>query len=1317
MAKRIAEVEVVARLDRSRYNAELKALTASTIAEMEALEREQVKIDIDINRNEVRREISKLQDELTRAQAAGSKASKERAKQVEQLLKKERNELQKLNQAANEYNLALRILKLNEKESAAAIKDTITEIDKKSNSLRATFKAHQDHSKIVESDSRAMRIYQRTVADTQAVVKTMGDEQAKFNKVWAVLTNSKTPVDTLKRLGREGVRIGPFNATIKGLISAFIFLGPLVQSVGLSLMSLVGVAGGAATAFGALGLAVVGGFGQAFVGLKYAMKPVADEFKVLTQTGEAYNKAVMKYGEGSKQAKKAQEQMNNALKSASPLSREAATSFQQAKLQFAQMTGPARDSMRLLLADSMKTVKQLSPQFANNTNRFSAGLQQGTSGFLSQVRQDSTKRGGGAFGTMFSNAAAATRPLVTAIGNITMALANVGASASRHLGPLVATFQNWSAGVLRASGDTGSMNSRIDSLMQDLKSVGRLFMAAGRWAREFFGASREAGRSLTDGLTGKFDKWTDSLKNDGGRKRLSEWFMDARDLVSNLANTFGPLISAVSMWAEALTPATATAAGFTSAIAQVFGWLAKLPIVSQVFQSFLVGAGAMQALGIAATVLAGTFGRLFGMMAMGGAAVMRFVNTSTLVMTALMGINSVAPRVATALLAIGTSSTLALGAFGLLVVGVAGLVYGLQQLTSFNSMDDLKSKAEQARQALENARLKAKELLDTLQGNVDAEFYGKANVMSAKEELNAAKQSGDKERIAMATERLAMAERDYAQAINERIATEKESLKNADTQIEKAGDSLSAKQDMLDRKGVNFDAITASTQQYDNVLSGLVDKINQAEDQINAGPGMDPENFDAAGLEASIKKWKEQYDLIVAARKARQEYSKTTIMQAATPVINARVKAKFDAKPADLQQSLGRLAMAGGQPLAIKVATKVKDSGDATRTANAAVAALQRGVSSKQITALVGGRVKDPGKLVKQIEGLKAIMPVKIDPAATQQANSLHANLQRTANKDVIIHERKAKASGGIVSAAGGYSINSAIGRASSRPTRNVASGARINEPTLAIGEENRTEYVIATNPAYRAQNVSYLRAAASDLGMMVVEPAAGGRTPWRQRKVLLNAIFNPSLNDDKRKVFSKDVRTSAANIKGIEDEASALQKMMDNDEMRNRPNAWRSHRNQRGKMLQKLLGVYRMAYPAAGRNNRRALRGMIAGVEGEILQLRADKFDGAISKSAEEMKQAELDRTTRENATLRASLLTAQAFNTVSGGLLAESFSGGPLASGGPRMSSKSGGVNVVINTLHPGSPDVYDAIGKAATAGQSLQGAVQAPRIAVPV
>lgn len=90
-------------------------------------------------------------------------------------------------------------------------------------------------------------------------------------------------------------------------------------------------------------------------------------------------------------------------------------------------------------------------------------------------------------------------------------------------------------------------------------------------------------------------------------------------------------------------------------------------------------------------------------------------------------------------------------------------------------------------------------------------------------------------------------------------------------------------------------------------------------------------------------------------------------------------------------------------------------------------------------------------------------------------------------------------ADGGVFPLAGGGATPSAavIERAANEAERRgprSTRGGTYSRPTLLVGEEHRTEYVIATNPSYRERNIGYLKMAAADLGAHVVEAAATGR-------------------------------------------------------------------------------------------------------------------------------------------------------------------------------------------------------------------------------
>jgi hypothetical protein len=59
--------------------------------------------------------------------------------------------------------------------------------------------------------------------------------------------------------------------------------------------------------------------------------------------------------------------------------------------------------------------------------------------------------------------------------------------------------------------------------------------------------------------------------------------------------------------------------------------------------------------------------------------------------------------------------------------------------------------------------------------------------------------------------------------------------------------------------------------------------------------------------------------------------------------------------------------------------------------------------------------------------------------------------------------------------------------------------GGRYDRPTFLVGEEDRSEFVIATNPAYRRTNEGYLAAAANELGY-VITPAATGHAAKKKK-------------------------------------------------------------------------------------------------------------------------------------------------------------------------------------------------------------------------
>jgi hypothetical protein len=112
--------------------------------------------------------------------------------------------------------------------------------------------------------------------------------------------------------------------------------------------------------------------------------------------------------------------------------------------------------------------------------------------------------------------------------------------------------------------------------------------------------------------------------------------------------------------------------------------------------------------------------------------------------------------------------------------------------------------------------------------------------------------------------------------------------------------------------------------------------------------------------------------------------------------------------------------------------------------------------------------------------------------------SSLH---DKTVNVNVVTHKSGGFAGGPAAAyysafASGGISDRE-LQRANERAVRKEAGPSqKVNRPTMLVGEQapSHPEYVIATNPAFRASNERYLEDAAGDLGYEVVPAYAKGK-------------------------------------------------------------------------------------------------------------------------------------------------------------------------------------------------------------------------------
>lgn len=114
-------------------------------------------------------------------------------------------------------------------------------------------------------------------------------------------------------------------------------------------------------------------------------------------------------------------------------------------------------------------------------------------------------------------------------------------------------------------------------------------------------------------------------------------------------------------------------------------------------------------------------------------------------------------------------------------------------------------------------------------------------------------------------------------------------------------------------------------------------------------------------------------------------------------------------------------------------------------------------------------KTRDLFNRVKDIDALKPSVTIEIAPKFTG-----------TWTKQVTLTPND-KTGGGPGGAEGG---RFAEGGNVDMQVRKAAPGRKVNRPMFMVGEENRTEFVIATNPAYRQNNLQYWAEAGAALGI-----------------------------------------------------------------------------------------------------------------------------------------------------------------------------------------------------------------------------------------
>jgi hypothetical protein len=319
------------------------------------------------------------------------------------------------------------------------------------------------------------------------------------------------------------------------------------------LSALVAMLGGAAA--GAIGVttAAVGAFGVSLGGVALMIPSLLRDFKTLNQLQATYHKQVLKFGAGSKQAKKALDQFNNALKGVTPSTRKAFESLDKLQDRWRRLRRDARPDFLNAMGSTLRVVNKDFDWFGQNTLNALHRIRLGWDDWMKGLR---SKEATNILHTLGRQGNRAITPLMSGLGHLGAAVGRVAAEFSRFLPGLLRGFNRWAAGIDGATTHTDRMHKRAQLLVQSMRDVGHFAQAAGRVITAFFLPGVDDGNRMVKGWADSLNRLADRMEGRGGRKSIDQWFKDSIVTANKFWAALKPLAQLFFEWSNIMRPFT-----------------------------------------------------------------------------------------------------------------------------------------------------------------------------------------------------------------------------------------------------------------------------------------------------------------------------------------------------------------------------------------------------------------------------------------------------------------------------------------------------------------------------------------------------------------------------------------------------------------------------------------------------------------------------------------------------------------------------------------------------------------------------------------
>lgn len=795
-------------------------------------------------------------------------------------------------------------------------------------------------------------------------------------------------------LGEASVRLGPFTTSVKGLIATLSILGPTILDIVGAAGALVGVLGAGLSGAATIGAGAITGLGLGFLGLKFSLRNVAQEYKNAQTVTAAYQRAVEKYGKGSKQAKTAQDQMNKTLATVSPVAREAAKGVESFYKDWDNNTRLTRNNLGDIARSGFQALHSITPMWANQTNQLSTTLKNSLDSAFSYI---SKGPGRNALRSIMSDFNASLPTLLHGLGSLGAAFLNFGREGAHAFPMLTHGFDDLAMKLLRFT-ERDDFGATVRRWVNEGRDVARFFGAAARVMMHFFGDGQRAGDRFINTMTQGLNRWDAFLTSASGRNSMSDFFERAVSGAEALWSALAPIGKTFIEWATNLSPFVQGILRGVNAVGNFVNEIMNLAGLNSVMGALGLTLGALWSvnkISSAATAVSGFARGLLGMTGAenaAAAAAERLAAAETAVAAASEraafaqrgaavggavgageralgsglilpgGVSTVAregevaAQAATKVGFLARAGGLAKGALGALgaVVGITnpwivglGLAAGGAAVLVhhlIHAHDDEKRAVLEAAQANQQATAALDQNRGTL-ADTDSQYQRSAiSVKQLREQMSHMKKGTDDYRLA---------ELDLNDAIRQRNQLHTIMQRQNQTAYDQANKLIDTTRDQIKA----FDDLHKS-------------RIQQLKYNIRSNKG--------TIYEGSVADKADQKELNgLLAQRAQLQDAVTAAMnrQASVEANNARAMAGFATVTGQAEQRLGSLARLS-RSAALKVAVKFQDPGDVSKVASRATSALKSGVPGRIVTKIVADS-KDADQAIRRLNAAR-ITPKKV---------------------------------------------------------------------------------------------------------------------------------------------------------------------------------------------------------------------------------------------------------------------------------------------------------------------------------------------------